>query len=136
MLCGQLTNHDCYKPPPSLPPQLPLPLPPLPLVQLGSFFMPVGLLGDRLFTSAIFHGGLLHMAMNMLAFVPIGSDLERHYGSFKFASIILLLILFGDATYIGVSYLLTFMYDILTSKPRSCFLLMGTKARYSALPTC
>eukprot|EP00884_Botryococcus_braunii_P019360 jgi/Botrbrau1/6107/Bobra.331_2s0004.2 len=60
----------------------------------------------RLFTSAVFHVGLLHVAMNMMAFVPIGSSLERHYGTFKFAVIVLLLIVFGDATYIGFTYLL------------------------------
>lgn len=69
----------------------------------------------RLFTSAVFHGGLLHAAMNMMAFVPIGGSLERHYGSFKFAAIVLLLIIFGDATYIGLTYLLAFMYVFVQS---------------------
>eukprot|EP00887_Chlorella_sp_A99_P005875 scaffold1.g5875.t1 len=31
----------------------------------------------RLATSAIFHAGILHLAMNMLAFVPIAASLER-----------------------------------------------------------
>jgi membrane associated rhomboid family serine protease len=47
--------------------------------------------------------------MNMLAFVPIGSSLERHYGSMRFAWLILLLILFGDTVYIVLSYALALM---------------------------
>ena len=34
----------------------------------------------RLFTSALWHAGLLHLAMNMLALVPMGSALERQMG--------------------------------------------------------
>lgn len=38
----------------------------------------------RIFTSAIFHNGLLHIAFNMLAFVPMGQQLEQQLGSIKF----------------------------------------------------
>ena len=32
-------------------------------------------------TSAVFHMGALHVAFNMLAFVPIGQSLERLLGT-------------------------------------------------------
>jgi len=59
----------------------------------------------RLITSAIFHAGLLHLAFNMMAFFPMGTSLERSLGSFNLLWLIGILIIFGDALYIGVSYL-------------------------------
>lgn len=35
----------------------------------------------RMLTSVIFHGGLLHVAFNMLAFLPMGMSLERITGT-------------------------------------------------------
>ncbi|GMJ14777.1 RHOMBOID-like protein 15, rhomboid-like protein 11, ARABIDOPSIS RHOMBOID-LIKE PROTEIN 11 [Hibiscus trionum] len=35
----------------------------------------------RIYTSIIFHGSLLHVLFNMLALVPLGSELERIMGS-------------------------------------------------------
>ena len=35
----------------------------------------------RLLTSAVFHMGILHVAFNMMAFVPIGQSLERLIGT-------------------------------------------------------
>ncbi|XP_068649983.1 rhomboid-like protein 15 [Aristolochia californica] len=37
----------------------------------------------RIYTSVIFHGSLLHVLFNMLAFVPLGSELERIMGSLR-----------------------------------------------------
>ncbi|KAL4513369.1 hypothetical protein Ndes2437B_g00581 [Nannochloris sp. 'desiccata'] len=59
----------------------------------------------RLITSAAFHAGLLHLAFNMVAFFPMGTSLERSLGSFNLLWLIGLLIFFGDALYIAVSYL-------------------------------
>lgn len=65
---------------PSLPAQYPhthfrpLPAPPPPP---RSFYPPV----YRLVTSVVIHGGLLHVAFNMLAFVPMGAALERLVGT-------------------------------------------------------
>lgn len=50
-----------------------LPPPPPP----RSFYPPV----YRLVTSVVIHGGLLHVAFNMLAFVPMGAALERLVGT-------------------------------------------------------
>lgn len=41
----------------------------------------------RIFTSAIFHTGLLHIAFNMLAFVSMGQHLEQLMGSIKFGCV-------------------------------------------------
>nr|GME07802.1 rhomboid-like protein 15 [Ipomoea batatas] len=45
----------------------------------------------RIFTSIIFHGSLLHVLFNMLAFVPLGSELERIMGSIRLFYIVVLL---------------------------------------------
>ncbi|XP_030531718.1 rhomboid-like protein 15 isoform X1 [Rhodamnia argentea] len=45
----------------------------------------------RIFTSIVFHGSLLHVFFNMLALVPLGSELERLMGSVRLLYIIVLL---------------------------------------------
>lgn len=55
----------------------------------------------RVLTSPFIHGGLLHIAFNMLAFVPIGCSLERTLGTLALAHLIGLLILLGAGIYIG-----------------------------------
>ena len=55
----------------------------------------------RLLTSAFVHGGLLHVAFNMMAFVPIGTSLERMQGTLAFAHLIGLLIFVGGGAYVG-----------------------------------
>lgn len=57
----------------------------------------------RLLTSPFIHGGLLHIAFNMMAFVPIGCSLERTMGSFALTHLIGLLIFLGAGIYIGLA---------------------------------
>ncbi|KAF5737380.1 hypothetical protein HS088_TW13G00260 [Tripterygium wilfordii] len=45
----------------------------------------------RIYTSILFHGSLLHVLFNMLALVPLGSELERIMGSFRLLYMIILL---------------------------------------------
>ena len=45
----------------------------------------------RIFTSILFHGSLLHVLFNMLALVPLGSELERIMGSVRLLYMIILL---------------------------------------------
>ncbi|XWS66516.1 hypothetical protein CRYUN_Cryun05aG0206600 [Craigia yunnanensis] len=45
----------------------------------------------RIYTSIIFHGSLLHVFFNMLALVPLGSELERIMGSIRLLYTIILL---------------------------------------------
>lgn len=45
----------------------------------------------RIYTAILFHGSLLHVMFNMLALVPLGSELERVMGSIRLLYIIILL---------------------------------------------
>lgn len=45
----------------------------------------------RIYTSVLFHGSLLHVLFNMLAMVPLGSELERIMGSLRLLHVIFLL---------------------------------------------
>lgn len=45
----------------------------------------------RIYTSVLFHGSLLHVMFNMLALVPLGSELERLMGSVRLFYIMFLL---------------------------------------------
>ncbi|XVF76009.1 hypothetical protein PTKIN_Ptkin13bG0233200 [Pterospermum kingtungense] len=45
----------------------------------------------RIYTSILFHGSLLHVFFNMLALVPLGSELERIMGSIRLLYMIILL---------------------------------------------
>lgn len=45
----------------------------------------------RFYTSIVFHGSLLHVLFNMLALVPLGSELERIMGSVRMFYITILL---------------------------------------------
>ncbi|KAL3825656.1 hypothetical protein ACJIZ3_021685 [Penstemon smallii] len=45
----------------------------------------------RIYTTVLFHGSILHVLFNMLALVPMGSDLERIMGSIRLLYIMILL---------------------------------------------
>ncbi|PSS24391.1 Rhomboid-like protein [Actinidia chinensis var. chinensis] len=45
----------------------------------------------RIYTSILFHGSLLHVLFNMMALVPMGSELERVMGSVRLLCMIILL---------------------------------------------
>ncbi|PIN18264.1 Rhomboid family protein [Handroanthus impetiginosus] len=45
----------------------------------------------RFYTAILFHGSLLHYLFNMLALVPMGSELERIMGSIRLSYIVILL---------------------------------------------
>ncbi|KAI4341299.1 hypothetical protein MLD38_026036 [Melastoma candidum] len=60
----------------------------------------------RVFTSVVFHGSLLHVFFNMLALVPLGSDLERLMGSIRLSYIILLLATSSDILHLLVALLM------------------------------
>ncbi|CAL5218931.1 g680 [Coccomyxa viridis] len=57
----------------------------------------------RLLTSPFYHVGILHLAFNMLAFLPIGQSLERHMGTLHFTYLMWLLMTLGNAFYLGTS---------------------------------
>ncbi|KAI7747349.1 hypothetical protein M8C21_007982 [Ambrosia artemisiifolia] len=45
----------------------------------------------RVFTSVLFHGSILHLVFNMMALVPLGTELERVMGSIRLLYMIVLL---------------------------------------------
>ncbi|CAJ1880747.1 unnamed protein product, partial [Sphenostylis stenocarpa] len=45
----------------------------------------------RIYTSILFHGSLLHVLFNMMALVPLGSELERIMGSVRLLYVVILL---------------------------------------------
>ena len=57
----------------------------------------------RLLTSPFYHVGVLHLAFNMLAFLPIGQSLEHHMGTLQFTYLMCLLMALGNALYLGTS---------------------------------
>ncbi|KAA6419215.1 MAG: hypothetical protein FRX49_10954, partial [Trebouxia sp. A1-2] len=70
----------------------------------------------RLVTSAFVHGGLLHVAFNMMAFVPIGTSLERMQGTLALAHLIGLLILMGGGAYTGLATAASYIPWSITTK--------------------
>ncbi|XP_050230019.1 rhomboid-like protein 15 isoform X2 [Mercurialis annua] len=58
-------------------------------------FLPSGVVSHfqvyRIFTSVLFHGSILHVAFNMMALVPLGSELERIMGSVRLLYLTILL---------------------------------------------
>ena len=44
----------------------------------------------RALTSVFFHGSVLHIAFNLMAFTPMGSSLERTLGTVQFFYVVLL----------------------------------------------
>eukprot|EP01114_Cavostelium_apophysatum_P016169 TRINITY_DN4548_c0_g1_i1.p1 TRINITY_DN4548_c0_g1~~TRINITY_DN4548_c0_g1_i1.p1 ORF type:complete len:327 (-),score=22.24 TRINITY_DN4548_c0_g1_i1:26-1006(-) len=58
----------------------------------------------RFFTSPWFHSGILHLALNMMAFIPMGATLERTQGSLNFLYIILLFCLLTGLAHNFIAY--------------------------------
>ena len=48
----------------------------------------------------------MHLVVNMLAFVPIASGLERSQGTLHLAALLAVLILLGNATYVLLASLI------------------------------
>lgn len=64
----------------------------------------------RIVTASVVHIGLLHVAFNMLAFVPIGSSLERILGTVQFTHLTLLIIFLESCLYILAAYALVLLH--------------------------
>lgn len=58
----------------------------------------------RAFTSVVFHGGILHIAFNMLAFVPLGSSLEHTIGTVQFMHTIFLFCVVASLLHTIIGY--------------------------------
>ena len=60
----------------------------------------------RFFTGPILHGGLLHVVLNMLAFVPLASSAEAHLGSTLFCHLMFVLTLVTGVIFVLIAYAL------------------------------
>lgn len=62
-------------------------------------FSPIDIYQDgeyyRIFTSAFLHGGIMHIAMNMMSLVAVGAILETQYGTLKFFYMTWVILLFA-----------------------------------------
>jgi len=79
------------------------------LVRLGAKVTPLIVAGEywRLFTSIFLHIGILHLAFNGYALVVLGPEVERIYGSLRFALIFVLSGLLGSLASYAFSYTLS-----------------------------
>ena len=59
----------------------------------------------RMFTSVFFHGSVLHLAFNMIAFVPMASSLERLLGTVQFTYILVLFTLLASSYHVGLAFI-------------------------------
>ncbi|KAG8373992.1 hypothetical protein BUALT_Bualt11G0084400 [Buddleja alternifolia] len=62
----------------------------------------------RIYTAIIFHGSLLHVLFNMMALVPMGSELERIMGSIRLLYIIILLAASNAILHLLIALLVTY----------------------------
>ncbi|KAK3029815.1 hypothetical protein RJ639_038003 [Escallonia herrerae] len=62
----------------------------------------------RIYTSIVFHGSLLHVLFNMLALVPLGSEMERVMGSIRLLYIIILLATSNAMFHLLIAFLIAY----------------------------
>jgi membrane associated rhomboid family serine protease len=65
----------------------------------------------RIISAAFTHGGLMHIGMNMLSFLQIGSGLEPLFGSLQYFFILCVFTLFVGFFYIAICVLLAYTWD-------------------------
>ncbi|KAI8466449.1 MAG: hypothetical protein J3K34DRAFT_524532 [Monoraphidium minutum] len=58
----------------------------------------------RLVTGHLLHAGLLHLALNLAAFMPLSAGLERAMGSVRYAHMLAVLVALQDVVHIGLAY--------------------------------
>ena len=77
----------------------------------------------RIITSAFFHNGLLHVAMNMMTFNSIGPQLEYSFGTIQFFYLIIVFSILGSIFNIFISLALFFIATYVPELPFSSMLL-------------
>ena len=70
-------------------------------------------LGDCycIITSALYHGGFMHIAMNMMSMVAIGGSLEKHMGTLSMAVTILHSIIWTSVLYTVIAWMAFAVFD-------------------------
>jgi membrane associated rhomboid family serine protease len=64
----------------------------------------------RVLTSALYHGSLMHIGMNAMSTIAIGSMLERRLGTLRLFFTVLLSIWASSLVYIGAAFFLAFVF--------------------------
>jgi membrane associated rhomboid family serine protease len=77
------------------------------MVQLTSFFADAVY---RPFSAILVHSGLLHIAFNMLSFVPMGAGLERILGSVRYVYAIVLFATLNAILHTAAAYAVSFQF--------------------------
>ncbi|OEL34863.1 Rhomboid-like protein 15, partial [Dichanthelium oligosanthes] len=62
----------------------------------------------RFYTSVLFHGSLLHVLFNMLALVPLGTELERIMGSVRLLFLMFLLATTNAILHLTIAFLVVY----------------------------
>lgn len=62
----------------------------------------------RIYTAILFHGSLLHVLFNMMALVPLGSELERIMGSVRLLYVTILLATSNAIFHVLIALLVTY----------------------------
>ena len=62
----------------------------------------------RFYTSVLFHGSLLHVLFNMLALVPLGTELERIMGSVRLLFLMFLLASTNAILHLTIAFLVAY----------------------------
>jgi membrane associated rhomboid family serine protease len=62
----------------------------------------------RFYTSVLFHGSLLHVLFNMLALVPLGTELERIMGSVRLLFLMFLLATTNAILHLAIAFLVAY----------------------------
>ncbi|XP_021721287.1 rhomboid-like protein 15 [Chenopodium quinoa] len=79
---------------------------------VGICFLPSAIISQfqvyRIYTSILFHGSFLHLFFNMLALVPLGSELERIMGSVRLLYTVLLLALSNAVLHLLIALLVAY----------------------------
>ena len=57
----------------------------------------------RILTAPLCHGGIIHLAFNMTAFVPMASSLERLLGSVQFLHIVFLFVALSSCFHVALA---------------------------------
>lgn len=66
----------------------------------------------RFLTSSLFHGSIMHISMNLMSLVAIGTSLEMHFGTLWIASTILWSIILTSAVYVLVAFSIYTLFGI------------------------
>eukprot|EP01138_Halocafeteria_seosinensis_P007151 gb/GECG01007312.1/.p1 GENE.gb/GECG01007312.1/~~gb/GECG01007312.1/.p1 ORF type:complete len:296 (+),score=11.46 gb/GECG01007312.1/:1-888(+) len=63
----------------------------------------------RIYSAALLHGGLMHIGMNMMSVMSLGSALESIFGTGPYMILVFWMMTLGGSLYVGVSWIIHFL---------------------------